>query len=162
VVERLEALAAGPQATEVGTVFRATARYLSTRRAQLRYLAFVEAGYPIGSGCVESANKLLVEARLKGSGMHWPRAHVNPMLALRALVCNGRREEDWPDLWRQRRGQARVQTNQRRQARQSVEHDRPPPREPPPAVDPPGVPALPRAKTVVNGTPTPEHPWRLS
>jgi hypothetical protein len=25
----------------------------------------------------------VVEARLKGSGMHWARANVNPMLALR-------------------------------------------------------------------------------
>ena len=28
---------------------------------------------PIGSGTVESANTLVVEARLKGAGMHWAR-----------------------------------------------------------------------------------------
>jgi len=30
---------------------------------------------------VESANKLVVEGRLKGSGMHWARAQVTPMVA---------------------------------------------------------------------------------
>lgn len=33
-------------------------------------------GYPVGSGCVESANKLVGETRLKGAGMHWARATV--------------------------------------------------------------------------------------
>ena len=32
------------------------------------------AGWPIGSGSVESANKLVVEARLKGAGMRLPAA----------------------------------------------------------------------------------------
>lgn len=41
--------------------------YLMKRRPQLQYGQFQAAGYPIGSGMVESANKLVVEARLKGS-----------------------------------------------------------------------------------------------
>ena len=60
--------------------------YLEKRRDQIRYVEFQAEGYPIGSGAVESANKLVVEARLKGSGMHWARAHVDPMLALRTVV----------------------------------------------------------------------------
>ena len=44
---------------------------------------------------VESANKLVMQARLKGSGMHWEAEHVNPMLALRTAVCNERWEEAW-------------------------------------------------------------------
>ena len=35
----------------------------------------------IGSGATESANKVVVEARLKGPGMHWASFHLNPMLA---------------------------------------------------------------------------------
>lgn len=162
VLERLGTLAAGPQAAEVVTLITATHRYLSTRQAQLHYQAFVDAGYPIGSGCVESANKLVVEARLKGSGMHWARAHVNPMLALRALVCNGRWETDWPDLWRQWRGQARQQAIQRRQARVPVPPDRPPRADPPSVVEPPVAPRSPRVKTIVDGKPTADHPWRRS
>ena len=51
-----------------------------------RYAAFRTAHYPIGSGSVESANKLLVEARLKGAGMRWAPASVNPMVALRTVA----------------------------------------------------------------------------
>jgi hypothetical protein len=35
----------------------------------MAYAAFGEQGYPIGSGSVESANKLVVESRMKGAGM---------------------------------------------------------------------------------------------
>ncbi|MBA3276582.1 MAG: hypothetical protein H0T72_12385 [Chloroflexia bacterium] len=69
---------------------RQTVAFLAARQEQLRYQAFTDAGYPIGSGCVESANKLVMEARLKGAGMHWVRANVNSMLALRTLVANAR------------------------------------------------------------------------
>lgn len=47
---------------------------------------------------MESANKLLVEERLKGSGMHWARHHVTPMLALRTLAFNDRWDEAWPQI----------------------------------------------------------------
>ena len=72
--------------------------YLEKRRGQIRYAEFQANGYPIGSGAVESANKLLVEARLKGSGMHWARKHVNPMVALRTVVCSDRWGEVWPQI----------------------------------------------------------------
>ena len=39
------------------------------RLALLQYPLFRRAGWPIGSGMVERANTLVVEARLKGSGM---------------------------------------------------------------------------------------------
>ena len=61
--------------------------YLDKRTDQMQYPVFQAAGWPIGDGAVESANNLIVEARLKGSGMHWARPHVNPMLALRNLAC---------------------------------------------------------------------------
>jgi hypothetical protein len=64
--------------------------YLEKREAQMQYPLCLEQGWPIGSGAVESANKLVVEARLKGAGMHWAPANVNPMLALRNAMCSGR------------------------------------------------------------------------
>ena len=69
--------------------------YLEKRQAQLAYPQFAAAGWPLGSGMVESANKLVVEDRLKGAGMHWVEVNVNPMLALRNAVCNDRWEECW-------------------------------------------------------------------
>jgi hypothetical protein len=69
--------------------------YLEKRERHMQYPSYQEAGWPIGSGMVESANKLVVEARLKGAGRHWRRAHVNPMLVLRNAVCNRRWQETW-------------------------------------------------------------------
>ena len=81
--------------------------YLEKRRDQIRCVEFQAQGYPIGSGAVESANKLVVEARLKGSGMHWARSHVDPMLALRTVVCSDRWEEVWPQISQRLREKAR-------------------------------------------------------
>lgn len=72
--------------------------YLEKRQAQLQYPLFQAQGWPIGSGIVESGNKLVVEARLKGSGMHWARPHVNPMLALRNILCSDRWKQEWPTI----------------------------------------------------------------
>ncbi|HEX6738526.1 MAG TPA: ISKra4 family transposase, partial [Vicinamibacteria bacterium] len=93
-------------------------QYLEARRAQLAYAAFRAAGYPIGSGSVESAHAVVVEARLKGAGMHWAPAHVDPMLALRNAVCNDRWAEAWPqiaaELRRQQRERLRAKRHRRR------------------------------------------------
>ncbi len=70
--------------------------YLRKREALMRYPQFQNSGWPIGSGMVESANKNVVEARLKGTGMHWGRKNVNPMLALRNAICNDR----WREMWK--------------------------------------------------------------
>ena len=67
--------------------------YLEKRAAQLQSPQFQAAGLPIGSGSVESAHTVVVEARLNGAGMRWARENVNPMLALRNAVCNDRWDE---------------------------------------------------------------------
>ncbi len=69
--------------------------YLRKRETLMQYPFFQQQGWPLGSGMVESANKNVVEARLKGTGMHWERSHINPMLALRNAVCNDR----WREMW---------------------------------------------------------------
>ena len=53
--------------------------YLRKRTALMQYPQFRERGWPIGSGMVERANKLVVQARLKGPGIYWERTNVNPM-----------------------------------------------------------------------------------
>lgn len=90
--------------------------YLDKRSAQMDYARFQAAGYPIGSGSVESGNKVVVEARLKGAGMHWASQHVNPLVALRDVLCSQRWEQDWSQL----ATQIRTQTLQKRQQRQRV------------------------------------------
>jgi len=74
--------------------------YLCTRREQMDYPMFQQAGWPIGSGMVESGHKVVMQARLKGAGMHWKPATVNPMLALRLALCNDRWQENWQVQWK--------------------------------------------------------------
>ena len=77
-------------------------RYLQKREALMHYPCFQRQGWPIGSGSVESANTCVVQARLKGPGMHWERRNVNPMLALRIGVCNDRWEQTMQEASHQR------------------------------------------------------------
>jgi hypothetical protein len=112
--------------------------YLNKRMPLMQYPAFAAAGWPIGSGSVESANKLVVEARLKGAGMHWARPNVNPLLVLRNAACNDR----WDETWGHSVTQLRRQPLPR-----CLRPPEPPPPEPPP---PPPAPPQPPAR----------HPWR--
>lgn len=120
--------------------------YLAKRVGQLQYPTFQAQGWPIGSGIVESANKLIVEARLKGAGMHWARPNVNPLLVLRNAACNDRWDEAWA------LSAAFLRRN-------------PLPRcpIPPPTVLPPAPPPPPRpsaARSPGPHLPAPTHPWR--
>jgi hypothetical protein len=152
------------------------AAYLQRRAAQLEYPDFRAAGWPIGSGVVESANKLVVEVRLKGAGMSWSRGALNPLLSLRNAVCNDRWAEAWATICA---GQAAARAAQRqRQAGHPVAERAAAPGS---AAAPPGVNQTVVAEgeaileriaaeleqsragaAPVNGKPGPRHPWRHS
>jgi hypothetical protein len=159
-----EGLAGRPEARDA---VAASLHYLAARRAQLAYAAFAAAGLPVGSGSVESANKLVVEARLKGGGMRWAEAHVDPMLALRNVVCNDRWAEAWPQMAAELRAAARRRSQQRR-AVVALATPPPPPVPAPRRADPPGVQALPATRHDDLAPPPPPrrrastaaHPWR--
>jgi len=91
--------------------------YLRKREALMQYPQFRQQGWPLGSGMVESANKNVVEARLKGTGMHWERTHVNPMLALRNAVCNDRWQEMWQKALQEHRQQQLLSRKERTKLR---------------------------------------------
>jgi hypothetical protein len=110
-------LEGGAASAETLDRVRAAVNYLGKRRAQIEYAQFQAAGYPIGSGSIESGNKLVVEARLKGAGMHWARPHVNPMVALRNVLCSERWDEDWPQIARRLREQPLKERQRRQRAR---------------------------------------------
>jgi len=142
--------------------------YLEQRLPQLDYPAFRAAGYPIGSGIVEGANKVVVEDRLKGSGMHWAPQHVDPMLALRTIVCANRWEEAWPQISARLRLDTKTRQQrlraQRADARAAAQPVISPPSPPPPPtpgglVPRPAQPSPAPPKTIVNGRPTTAHPW---
>lgn len=126
--------------------------YLEKRVTQMQYPQFRAAGWPIGSGIVESANKVVVEARLKGAGMHWSRDSVNPLLALRNAVCNDR----WAEAWRQ--STAHIQRNGRRW-RAVVSRSKVQPEEADNAL-PTTRQEAPGTKSSDSGRPAASHPWK--
>ena len=64
--------------------------YLETHREHLDYARYRRAGLPIGSGCVESACKWLIQQRFKGVGMRWSESGFNHLLHLRLAWANER------------------------------------------------------------------------
>jgi hypothetical protein len=89
--------------------------YLIKREAQMQYPNYQAAGWPIGSGMVESAHKRVLQSRLKGAGMQWVDTNVNAMLALRGMIDNDR----WDQEWQERRDLHLKQQHQRALDRQS-------------------------------------------
>lgn len=66
------------------------AAYFLHNRHRMFYQEFRQAGCPIGSGTVESACKLVVQQRMKQSGMRWSRSGAQAMLALRSVLLSQR------------------------------------------------------------------------
>jgi len=160
-VQRL--VAAQPASADAATHLA----YLEKRAAHMQYPTFLAAGWPIGDGAVESGNKLVVEARLKGSGMHWARPHVDPMLALRNIVCSDRWDEAWPQIVSTLRQQVQQRHSEQRQQRRTARRSAtiqptvplpsaPPP--PPPAPKPSAPPV--QAPPDQPWRPPANHPWR--
>lgn len=72
--------------------------YLFNHRWRMRYQQFREAGYPLGSGTVESACKVVLQERMKQAGMRWSRDGAQAMLALRSVLLSERWDEVWATL----------------------------------------------------------------
>lgn len=134
--------------------------YLEPRLEQMRYAAFRAQGLPIGSGSVESANKRVVEHRLKGAGRRWAEPNVNPMVALRGALCSDRWEEAWTEIAAVRHAQrwALAAPATGGHGRVASAASVAPPRR---RCRHPASAAIPRQgpPTIVNGRPTAAHPW---
>jgi hypothetical protein len=68
--------------------------YFHTHKRRMQYQAYLEAGYPIGSGIVESGIKQF-RGRLTGPGMRWARQSAEEMLIIRGAVMG----HAFDDLW---------------------------------------------------------------
>lgn len=140
--------------------------YLRKREALMQYPQFHHDGWPLGSGMVESANKLVVQARLKCAGMHWQRQNVNPMLALRNGICNQRWQETWRTALTHQQAQRHCARTARAQSRllALAPSDPPSPDEPSAPTSSPSSPPLfppePAATLPGSSRPSPHHPWK--
>lgn len=84
VMDRIRAL---PACTRTG---ERVCAYLETNRHRLDYQSYRARGLAIGSGAIESANKAVVQARLKRSGQRWTKSGAQDILNLRTCWMSGR------------------------------------------------------------------------
>lgn len=63
--------------------------YFMINKSKMRFDLFKKQGLCIGSGAIESANKYVVQRRLKQPGMKWNEENANYMVHLRAEYING-------------------------------------------------------------------------
>lgn len=68
--------------------------YYTTHASRMRYDEYLQRGYGIGSGAVESAHKQVLQTRLRQAGMRWSERGAVHLLALRVLLLNSR----WSEL----------------------------------------------------------------
>ena len=61
----------------------------------MNYAEAASAGFAIGSGAVEAANKVPVTSRMKRSGQRWGREGGQGVLTFRALIKSGRFDKAW-------------------------------------------------------------------
>lgn len=94
-----------PASSEAKEKITDVIRYVSNRKNRVNYGSAKRAGYHIGSGAIESANKFISHVRLKRSGAWWYVTHANNVLKLRCAKYNGtfdRIIQKYKDLDRQK------------------------------------------------------------
>ena len=72
--------------------------YFRKNRHRMRYRQMKDQRLPIGSGVIETANKVLVTQRLKRSGMRWKIDGGQEVLTFRALIKSDCFDTAWEIL----------------------------------------------------------------
>ena len=68
--------------------------YINNNIDRIHYSKYKEKGYFVGSGAIESANKVILQRRLKQAGMRWSVSGAQYLLSLRAKVESRRWDSD--------------------------------------------------------------------
>ena len=55
----------------------------------MRYKEYRNKGLDIGSGAIESAHRIVIQTRMKQSGMHWKKSNVQSIASLRSKYLSG-------------------------------------------------------------------------
>jgi hypothetical protein len=74
---------------------RQSPAYFESRQSKMDYALFRQAGYPIGSGTVESGINSVVHHRMKRQGRGWERKRAQAMLAALSEFHSGRFQSAW-------------------------------------------------------------------
>ncbi len=70
--------------------------YFENHRQWMKYDEYLAAGYPIGSGVVESSCGHTVKGRMEGAGRRWSIKGAESVLLLRSVYTSG----DWDEYWK--------------------------------------------------------------
>ncbi|MCI0527247.1 MAG: ISKra4 family transposase [Nitrospira sp.] len=73
--------------------------YFENHRHWMKYDEYLKAGYPIGTGVVESSCGHVVKNRMEGSGRRWSVEGAESTLLLRSIYMSG----DWEAYWKTHR-----------------------------------------------------------
>jgi hypothetical protein len=93
----LEFLSFDNKTEKLNDKIKALKTYLKNHLDMIDYKTYLEKGYMIGSGVVESSNKKVVTQRLKQSGMFWSNKGANSVMFIRALYLSS--SPSWNNLW---------------------------------------------------------------
>ena len=63
--------------------------YISNNIKNIDYVAYQKKGYFIGSGAIESGNKIILQDRLKRAGMRWNTPTAQALLTLKTKAESG-------------------------------------------------------------------------
>jgi hypothetical protein len=98
------------------------AGYLRRNQDRMHYDQYLERGWPIATGVIESACGHLVKDRCEGAGMRWNKSGADALLKLRAVQIN----EDWEGYHNFRRNRTfKRRFGQDRDPKKSHELDEP-------------------------------------
>ena len=67
--------------------------YLSNHKHMVKYKTYLQRGYPITTGAVESACGHFIKSRMERNAMHWGKKGAQEMMNIRAIKKNN----DWDD-----------------------------------------------------------------
>ncbi len=81
-------------------------RYFENHRQWMNYDKYLEAGYPIGSGVVESTCGQ-VKNRMEGTGRRWSIKGAESILLMRSIYMSG----DWDEYWQAHMKRERILRN---------------------------------------------------
>lgn len=89
VVTKLNQLYTQTKSKELKEKIYLQITYFDNNKERIHYPVYRKSGYAIGSGAVESANKYVIQRRLKLPGIRWTNENANNMAHLRTEYING-------------------------------------------------------------------------
>jgi hypothetical protein len=96
VIEKLEQLSKTEKLKKSQvSALKECIRYFNNHLNWMKYDEYLKAGYPIGSGVVESSCGHTVKGRMEGTGRRWSVEGAESILLLRSVHTSG----DWDEYW---------------------------------------------------------------